>query len=82
MDINGIYENAKQNDWSDFFHACAADFLLAATCARYVKPTSGWSFLHQAAFLNNQNAARELIRFGGNVELKDKSAKTFVVTTL
>ncbi len=70
------YELAKVGQWPRVLAAWQSHDMFARTCAHFVKPTSGWSFLHQAAWFGDEAAARELIRLGARVDLDDKRGRT------
>lgn len=62
------YVLAKRGNWDDLLSQWAADPEQALLASRYRKPTSGWTFLHQAAYFGRDDACRELIRWGAPVE--------------
>jgi uncharacterized protein len=53
VDVNSFVEQsyalAKQGDWSAVLAGWCVSPEFARECAHYVKPTSGWGFLHQTA---------------------------------
>lgn len=56
--------------------ALAGERELAAACSRYVKPSSKWTFLHQAAYAGNEAAVRGLVRLGSRLAVKSKDNET------
>ncbi len=44
--------------------------------ARYVRKTSGWTFLHQAAFWNDAHACKLFIRFGASTKKFSNDGET------
>lgn len=60
------YETAKRGEWDEILSEWKEIPFLARRCARYQKPSSGWTFLHQAAYFGRECACRELIRLGAN----------------
>ena len=71
-----IYPLAKAGDWQDVLVLFAADPKLARACSRYQKPTSGWSFLHQAAYFGHEAASRALIKSGAALSLHSKQGES------
>lgn len=67
-EVEAAYVRAKEGDWAAVLTAWGDDPNLAAECAQYVKPSSGWTFLHQAAFFGHERAVRELIRLGASTD--------------
>jgi uncharacterized protein len=65
-----LYALAKAGKWDDVLSAMGQDRQLAVSCSRHVKPGSGWTFLHQAAYAGHALAARALIGLGANVEAR------------
>lgn len=68
MSITHVYEEANQGQWHKVLAAWAHDPDFAQACSRFQKPSSGWTFLHQAAYFGHESACRELIRFGAAVD--------------
>ncbi|MCP9884734.1 hypothetical protein KBY97_06290 [Synechococcus sp. ATX 2A4] len=62
--IKLAYSEAKRGAWEPLLSAWRQDPQLAKLCSRYRKPSSGWTFLHQAAYFGHEAACRELIRLG------------------
>lgn len=74
--VEHLYAQAKSANWDTIFHTLAGERELAAACSRYAKPTSGWTFLHQAAYSGNEAAARLLIRLGASLTARTKEDAT------
>ena len=66
--IKSAYEEAKRGDWEKVLSTWRRDLHLAQECSRYQKPSSGWTFLHQAAFFGRVAGCCELIRLGAAVD--------------
>eukprot|EP00195_Chlamydomonas_chlamydogama_P006186 CAMPEP_0202892070 /NCGR_PEP_ID=MMETSP1392-20130828/1912_1 /ASSEMBLY_ACC=CAM_ASM_000868 /TAXON_ID=225041 /ORGANISM="Chlamydomonas chlamydogama, Strain SAG 11-48b" /LENGTH=183 /DNA_ID=CAMNT_0049575947 /DNA_START=27 /DNA_END=578 /DNA_ORIENTATION=+ len=62
-----LYESAKSGKWNNVLMALEADPRLAAQAVRYAKPSSGWTFLHQAAYWGDEQAARRLVGYGADI---------------
>jgi hypothetical protein len=69
--VEALYTVAKSGNWEGIWIALAGEQELAAACSRYAKPSSGWTFLHQAAYFGNESAARVLIGLGAEVDPRD-----------
>lgn len=67
---------AKAARWADVWQALAGEHELAAACSRYAKPSSGWSFLHQAAHAGDEASARTLVRLGAALSLRARDEQT------
>lgn len=65
--IERAYEEAKRGSWEQVLSTWRQYPHLAQECSRYKKPSSGWTFLHQAAYFGHEAACRELIRSGAAV---------------
>ena len=74
--IDQLYESAKAGRWDAVLSEWRKTPVLARRCSRYRKPTSGWSFLHQAAYFGNENACRELIGLGAAVGVLSVDGKS------
>jgi hypothetical protein len=72
------YEQAKSGDWDRVLQEWADIPVVARRCSRYQKDSSGWTFLHQAAYFGHENACRELIRLGVSVEQLSRDGKSAV----
>ena len=75
-EVERLYAKAKSGRWEDVWLALAGERELAAACSRYVKPSSGWTFLHQAAYAGNEAAIRGLVRLGASLSVKSKENET------
>src|SRR4051794_37523225 len=56
-----LYALAKGGGWPAVLDAFNVDGKLAGKCSRFVRETSGWTFLHQAAYFGEVAAVRALI---------------------
>lgn len=74
--VERLYALAKAGKWEDVWLALAGERELASACGRYTKPSSGWSFLHQAAHAGHEGSVRALIRLGAPIALKSKKGET------
>lgn len=74
--VERLYAKAKSGRWEDVWLALAGERELAAACSRYVKPSSGWTFLHQAAYAGNEAAVRGLVRLGAPLGARSKENET------
>lgn len=74
--IEETYAQAKRGEWGKVLSAWNQIPLLARRCSRYSKPSSGWTFLHQAAYFGREDACRELIRLGAHVSKPSLDRKT------
>ncbi len=62
-----LYQLAKAGKWEDVLGTFAMQGpYFARLAARYVKPSSGWTLLHQAAYWGHESAARQLIGHGSS----------------
>ncbi|VBB46467.1 conserved hypothetical protein [uncultured Desulfatiglans sp.] len=66
--IKDLYKDAKHGHWERVLSHWRRDAQLAQQCSRYQKLSSGWTFLHQAAYFGHEAACLELIRLGAAVE--------------
>jgi ankyrin repeat protein len=73
--VEQAYESAKAGRWTELLDMWATSPILLARCSRYSKPSSSWTFLHQAAYFGNERACRFLIGRGANVAAQDKNAR-------
>nr|UDO47684.1 ankyrin repeat [Pandoravirus massiliensis] len=64
--VDRLYEDAKRGMWDSVLDRLAADDALAAKAAAYVRPTSGWTLLHQAAFWGHDKACCVLLAAGAS----------------
>lgn len=74
--VEHLYVAAKSGMWADVWRALAGERELAAACSRYVKRTSGWTFLHQAAHAGDEAAVRVLLRLGASLSSRSKEGDT------
>lgn len=73
--VEAIYEAGKRGAWSDVERAFLQDPALAGGAVRHVKPSSGWTLLHQAAYWGSKDAARLCLTYGGSLEAADNRGK-------
>ena len=66
--IEKTYEAAKAGAWEIILADWRNSPVLARRCSRYIKQSSQWTFLHQAAYFGNELACRELIKLGASVD--------------
>ena len=71
-----LYSYAKNGNWTKVLAALAGERELAASCSRYVRPSSGWTFLHQAAYFGQEDVARALVRLGASTTRQSKDRET------
>ncbi|QOR40208.1 ankyrin repeat domain-containing protein [Billgrantia diversa] len=76
--LEEIYDQAKIGRWQKVLSEWKDFPVIAKRCSRYEKETSGWSFLHQAAYFGNVQACRELIRLGASANKPSRDGKTAV----
>jgi len=76
--IKQIYEQAKSGKWDNVISEWMEEPMLARLCSRYRTPSSGWTFLHQAAYFGHEPACRELIRLGGSAATLTANGKSAV----
>lgn len=74
--IEESYSNAKNGKWNRVLEQWHQAPLLARRSSRYQKESSGWTFLHQAAYFGNEIACRELIRLGAAANTLSKEGQT------
>ena len=74
--VSKSYEQAKRGDWDQLFSDWNEIPLLALRCSRYIRQSSGWSFLHQAAYFGHKNACRYLIKMGSPIALLSNDKKS------
>src|SRR5579884_3416777 len=75
-EVQRLYAKAKAGRWEDVWLALAGERELAGACSRYVKPNSGWTFLHQAAYAGSETAVRGLVRLGASLRAASKENET------
>ena len=64
IQVERLYELAKAGKWESVLTEFASDLRLAKLCSRYVRKSSGWTFLHQAAYFGADDATRALVGLG------------------
>lgn len=64
--IDQMYLRAKAGKWDKVLDGLGADAGLAKKAAAYVRPGSGWTFVHQAAFWGREDACRALLKRGAS----------------
>lgn len=74
--VEKLYALAKAGNWTKVLAALAGERELAVSCNRHRRPSSGWTFLHQAAYFGQEDAARALIRLGGSTTSESKDRET------
>jgi predicted HTH transcriptional regulator len=74
--IEETYEKAKKGRWDRVLPEWKDIPLIAFRCSRYQKESSGWTFLHLAAYFGHEIACRELIRLGASVNRLSREGKT------
>jgi len=70
------YDKAKSGDWAYVLSEWKEIPLLAKRCSRFQRESSGWTFLHQAAYFGHDIACRELIRLGAAIGCTSSEGKT------
>ena len=74
--VTHAYQMAKQGAWDELLAWWGAASVFAIACSRYRNASSGWTFLHQAAYFGNEAASRELIRWGARVNAAAANRET------
>jgi uncharacterized protein len=74
--VERLYALARSGTWDRVWLSLAGEHDLARACSRYTKPSSGWTFLHQAAYAGNEAAVRVLLRLGASLSAKTKDGET------
>lgn len=74
--VERLYAHAKAGEWSEVWLALAGERELAAACSRYAKASSGWTFLHQAAYAGDEAAVRVLVRLGASLSATSMEGET------
>jgi hypothetical protein len=67
---------AKAGEWRAVLSIWADSPVVANRCSRYSKPTSKWTFLHQAAYYGDMEACRALIARGAFVDALTRDNRT------
>ncbi|WP_017905914.1 ankyrin repeat domain-containing protein [Pseudomonas asplenii] len=66
--VEQAYEQAKHGKWDQLLSEWNELPPLARRCCHYQKASSGWTFLHQAAYFGHEVACRALIRAGASLD--------------
>ncbi len=74
--VEQLYAWAKRGQWPEVWRALAGERELAAACVVYASVTSGWTFLHQAAYAGDEPGVRTLVRLGASVAAISKAGET------
>lgn len=74
--IEQTYEQAKKGHWDRVLSEWKNIPRIAFRCSRYQRISSGWTFLHQAAYFGHEIACRELIGLGASVNRLSNAGKT------
>lgn len=64
--VKRLYLRAKAGEWTMTLATLDADADLAKEVAAYRRRSSGWTFVHQAAFWGRQDACRALFKRGAS----------------
>lgn len=76
--MDALYADAKAGFWDALLAIWEAYPAIARDCAHYSKASSGWTFLHQAAYAGSEAAVRALIRLGAAPDAPDRDGTTAV----
>ena len=76
MTPEDLYDVAKSGQWDRVLAEMARDPVLAAASSRYVKPTSGWTFLHQAAYFGHELGIRALVSLGAKLDARSQDGQS------
>eukprot|EP00455_Lapot_gusevi_P027289 TRINITY_DN2885_c0_g2_i3.p1 TRINITY_DN2885_c0_g2~~TRINITY_DN2885_c0_g2_i3.p1 ORF type:complete len:222 (-),score=31.20 TRINITY_DN2885_c0_g2_i3:16-681(-) len=74
--LEQLYQQAVSGSWEPILSAFDSNGLLARRAARYICPTSGSTFLHQAVLWGHLDAIKALIKYGASSEIADQDGKT------
>lgn len=74
--VERFYELAKRGEWPAVLAGWRTSPSFARECAQYLRPTSGWGFLHQAAFSGSRAAAVELVAWGADAGATSRAGET------
>ncbi|MFI6423974.1 hypothetical protein [Promicromonospora sp. NPDC050880] len=74
--VERFYELAKNGDWPAVRAGWRWSPAFARECAHHVKPSSGWGFLHQAAYAGDRAAATELLASGADAGAAGREGET------
>ena len=76
LTITQAYEAAKAGRWDEVLASWARSPGLALECSRFQKASSGWTFLHQAAYFGHEAACRALIFLGAATDAGSVAGET------
>lgn len=76
MTAENVYDVAKSGRWDRVLSEMARDSVLSASCSRYVKPTSGWTFLHQAAYFGHELGVRAMVGLGAKLDARSADGQS------
>lgn len=74
--VERFYEMAKRGEWSAVLAGWRWSPSFARECAHHVKPSSGWTFAHQAAFTGDSAAAMALVAAGADLVRRGVAGET------
>ncbi len=74
--VEAAYQTAKSGNWRQLMEEWDDSPILLKRCSRYSKPSSLWTFLHQAAYVGQDKACRLLISHGANPAAAGKDSRT------
>ena len=73
--LDDAYGLAKAGRWHTLLERWGHSPVLARRCSRYLNPSSGWTFLHQAAYFGHEKASRLLIAGGAVIDVTGKDGR-------
>lgn len=76
MTVEDLYEVAKSGEWDRVLSTMSRAPAVAAACSRYAKPTSGWTFLHQAAYFGHELGVRALVGLGATLDARSQEGES------
>jgi len=74
--MDSVYKLGKKGEWSAASLIFDFDPMFARRAVRYVKLTSGWTILHQAAWWGDESAIKKIIEYGSKINVVGKDGKT------
>jgi len=74
--VEHAYEMAKTGEWARLRSEWEDFPVLGRRCTRYKNTSSGWTFLHQAAYFGEEQACRSLIGFGADIGAVSRNGAT------
>ena len=74
--VEAMYEGGKNGNWPAVIEVLKKRDTLSAESARYAKPSSGWTLLHQAAWWGNKDAIRAVVGAGAVLDATNRDGKT------